>query len=168
MAPTNMPAVSIDINMFWQIINFFILVLIFNKYFKKPITKVLDARKAKISEQINQAEADKVLASKAKKEAEEMLKAAKAQANQIVQTAEKKADERKEEILGESTAQRDKMLKSAEFEIHKMKESAKKELEVEMNGLAVQLAEKIIKANLDSQTEAALADKFIDEVGEVR
>ncbi|MGL5934639.1 MAG: F0F1 ATP synthase subunit B, partial [Cetobacterium sp.] len=31
-----MPAVSIDINMFWQIINFFILVFIFNKYFKAP------------------------------------------------------------------------------------------------------------------------------------
>lgn len=57
------------------------------------------------------------------------------------------------------------MLKSAELEIQKMKHAAKKELEVEMNQLAVTLAEKIIKENLNSDLEAALADKFIDEVG---
>ncbi|MGL4867038.1 MAG: ATP synthase F0 subunit B, partial [Cetobacterium sp.] len=43
-----MPAVSIDINMFWQIINFFILVFIFNKYFKGPLAKLMDTRKEKI------------------------------------------------------------------------------------------------------------------------
>lgn len=168
MAPTNMPTVSIDINMFWQIINFFILLAILNKYFRKPVAKMLEARKEKIAAEIKQAEADKIEALNAKREADEILKKAKSQANEIVQTAERKADERKDEILGEASVQRDKMIKTAELEIHKMKETAQKELQTEMNGLAVKLAEKIIKENLDASTGAALADKFIDEVGDVR
>nr|WP_307775182.1 F0F1 ATP synthase subunit B [uncultured Cetobacterium sp.] len=168
MAPTNMPAVSIDINMFWQIINFFILVFVFNKYFKAPLLKLMDTRKEKIAAEFSEAQKNKEEAAAYNKEAEKLLKEAKDEATKIVQLAEKKADERKENIISEATIQRDKMLKSAELEINKMKHAAKKELEVEMNGLAVKLAEKIIKENLNSNLDAALADKFIDEVGGVK
>lgn len=168
MAPTNMPVVSIDINMFWQIINFFILVFIFNKYFKAPLMKLMDTRKEKIAAEFSEAQKNNEDAVLKKKEAQKILKDAKDEATKIVQLAEKKADERKENIISEATVQRDKMLKSAELEIQKMKHAAKKELEVEMNQLAVTLAEKIIKENLNSDLEAALADKFIDEVGGVK
>ncbi|WP_257164456.1 F0F1 ATP synthase subunit B family protein [Cetobacterium somerae] len=97
-----------------------------------------------------------------------MLKDANDEATKIAQLAKKKADERKETIISEATVQRDKMLKSAELEIQKKKHAAKKELEVEMNQLAVTLTEKIIKENLNSDLEAALADKFIDEEGGVK
>lgn len=168
MAPTNMPAVSIDINMFWQIINFFILVFIFNKYFKAPLMKLMETRKEKIAAEFSEAQRNKEEATKQNLEAQKLLKEAKEEATRIVQLAEKKADERREAILSEASAQREKMLKTAELEIQKMQHAAKKELEVEMNGLAVKLAEKIIRENLDSKLEAALADKFIDEVGGVR
>lgn len=168
MAPTNMPAVSIDINMFWQIINFFILVFIFNKYFKAPLMKLMDARKEKIAAEFSEAQKNNEEALEKNKAAQKLLKEAKEEATKIIQLAEKKADERKEGIISEATIQRDKMLKSAEFEIHKMQQTAKKELEVQMNQLAVQLAEKIIKENLNSDLEAALANKFIDEVGGVQ
>lgn len=168
MAPTNMPTVSIDINMFWQIINFFILMYAFNRWLKKPLMKLIDARKEKIAEEFSEAQKNKDEATQKNKEASQILKSAKDEATKIIQIAEKKAEERKENILSEATIQRDKMIKSAELEINKMKETAKRQLEVEMNGLAVQLAEKIIKENLNSELNVALADKFINEVGEVR
>lgn len=168
MAPTNMPAVSIDINMFWQIINFFILMFAFNKWLKKPLMKLIDARKEKIAEEFSAAQKNKEEATEKNKEAEQILKSAKEEATKIIQLAERKAEERKENIISEATVQRDKMIKSAELEINKMKQTAKKELEAEMSGLAVKLAEKIIKENLNSDLNAALADKFINEVGEVR
>lgn len=165
MAPTNMPAVSIDVNMFWQIINFFILLFMFNKYLKAPLSKLLAERKEKISTEFVEAKKNKEEAEIKNKEAQKILKEAKEEATKILQLAEKKADDRKENIISEAIIQRDKMIKSAELEINKMKNAAKKELEVEMNGLAVKLAEKIIKENLNSNLETALADKFIDEVG---
>lgn len=168
MAPTNMPAVSIDINMFWQIINFFILVFIFNKYFKAPLMKLMDTRKEKIAAEFSEAQKNNEESALKNREAQKTLKDAKDEGTKIIQLAEKKADERKDDIISQATVQRDKMLKSAELEIQKMKQAAKKELEIEMNQLAVTLAQKIIKENLNSDLDAALANKFIDEVGGVK
>ncbi len=163
-----MPAVSIDINMFWQIINFFILVFLFNKFLKKPLMIIIKKRREKIAEEILEAKRNNEKAFSDKEEANIILKNAKKEASEIVQLAERKAEERKEAIISEATTQREKMIKSAEAEIEKMKQSAKKELEKEMSKLAVSLAEKIIKENLNSDLTTALTDKFIDEVGELR
>lgn len=168
MAPLNAPAVSIDINLFWQLINFFILMAIFIKYFKKPLIKLMDARKQKIAAEFLEADKNNKEADKNNKEAQRLLKEAKIEARKLLQLSEKKADEKKETILLEATTQREKMIQSAEVEIEKMKLAAKKELEIEMSKLAVTLAEKIIKENLNSDLNTALANKFIDEVGEVK
>lgn len=168
MAQQYMPAVSIDVNLFWQIINFFILMFVFNKYFKAPLKKVIESRKEKIASDLKSAEADKMAAAKTNEEAQNILKSARTQAGEIIQLAEKKADERKEQILKEANSQREKMIKSAEVEVEKMKESARKELQTEMTDLAVRLAEKMIKERLDSNLNSALVDDFINEVGEAK
>lgn len=166
MAPQNMPAVSIDINMFWQIINFLVLMFFFKKYFQKPIAKMLDARKEKIENELKQAQIDRELAAKANEESEDILKSAKSEATEILLKAEKKADERKDAILKEANVQREKTLKSAEVEVQKMKVQARKELQGEVTNLAVKLAEKMIAKKLDANLGADLLDNFIEEVGE--
>ena len=69
-----MPIIYIDSNFFWQIINFFLLLFIVKKYFKEPISKIINERKQKI-------EAELVEATKNKKEAEQLLKEAETQIN---------------------------------------------------------------------------------------
>lgn len=166
MAPQNMPAISIDINMLWQIINFFILIVIFNKYLKHPLKRIIKERQAKIAGDLEEAKKDKETAKESKQQAEEILKKARMEAHKIVALSEKKADERKEEILKEATIQRDKILKSAEVEVSKMKARARDIIREEMQTLAVQLAEKIITEKLDSKAGNLLIDDFIDKVGE--
>lgn len=168
MATTIMPAVSIDVNMFWQIINFFILVFVFNKYFKKPLGKMLETRKAKIISDLSDANANKEAAMKLQKEAEGILKKAKFQANEILKTAEHKADKRRENILSEAKDQRDKIIKNAELEAVKMKSDVRKELQDEVKDLAVRLAEKLIEEKINPKLESTLIDEFIEEVGEER
>jgi F-type H+-transporting ATPase subunit b len=162
----NGKVVSIDINMFWQIINFFILVFVFNKYFKKPLGKMLDSRKKKITSDLSQAEDTKKAAIELQKESEEILRKAKIEANEILKTAEKKADERREAILDEAKTQREKIIKTAEMEAIKMKSDAKEMLQEEVKVLAVKLAETLIKEKINSKIESTLIDEFIDEVGE--
>ena len=166
MAPQNMPAISIDINMFWQIINFFILIVVFNKYFKHPLRRIIRERQSKITGELEDAKKDKQAAKDAREEAEEILKKARMEAHNIISLSEKKADERKEEILKEATTQRDKILKSAEVEVGKMKARAREVIREEMQTLAVQLAEKIITEKLDSKAGDILVDDFIDKVGD--
>ena len=67
-----MPIISIDSTFFWQIINFFLLLFIVKKYFKEPISKIINERKQKI-------EAELVEATKNREEAEKLHKEAEAQ-----------------------------------------------------------------------------------------
>ena len=57
------------------------------------------------------------------------------------------------------------MLVAAETDIQKMKQNASKELQKEVSGLAVTLAEKIIKENVD-KSEDKIINNFIEELGE--
>lgn len=168
MIPQNMPAISIDINMFWQIINFFILIVVFNKYLKKPLKKVMKERQEKIAFDLADARKNKEEASNVRKEAEAILKEAKEEAHRIITTSERKAEEKKEEILNDAALKKDKILKSAEEEIVQMREKAEKAIKEDMQTLAVQLAEKIITEKLDSNSSNLLIDDFIDKVGELQ
>ena len=167
MVPQTMPAISVDINMLWQMLNFLVLIFVFNKYLKTPLMKVLKERKEKISQDIDEARKSKERASEEEEEARILLRKAKQEAHKIITSAEKKADARKEEILKNATSQRDKILKSAEVEMVKMKEKARREVRIEMQTLAVTLAEKIINEKLDTEKGNILIDDFINEIGEV-
>ena len=79
--------------------------------------------------------------------------------------AEKSADERKERIIKEANQSREKMLTTAEIDIEKMKQSASKELQKEVSSLAVTLAEKILKENIDKDGDKII-NNFIEELGE--
>jgi F-type H+-transporting ATPase subunit b len=157
-----MPAVSIDANLFWQIINFLILVVIFKNKFFKPMGEFLEKRKNLIKSEVDAAQTDKEAATKTRLEAEEALKAAKAESNKILVDAEKKAEERRDSILKEAHSLREKMIKSGEAEVEKMKDAARKELEKYARSMAADLAESIIA----SKTSAELIDEAIDKVGE--
>ena len=161
-----MPIISIDSTFFWQIINFFLLLFIVKKYFKEPISKIINERKQKI-------EAELVEATKNKKEAEQLLKDAEAQINtsrkeatEIVKAAQRKAEEEAHNLIKEARENRENILKTSELEITKIKNDAKEELGREVKNLAAELAEKIIKEKVDDAQEISLIDKFIAEVGE--
>ncbi len=162
MGTTTMPAVSIDVNLFWQIINFLILVVIFKKKFFKPMGEFLEKRKELIKSEVEAAEKNKEAAINTKKESEAILKSAKSESNKILVDAERKAEDRRESILKEAHAQREKMIKSGEAEVAKMKDSAKKELEKHAREIAADLAEEIIA----NKTSVGLIDEAIDKVGE--
>lgn len=161
-----MPIISIDSTFFWQIINFFLLLFIVKKYFKEPISKIINERKQKI-------EAELVEATKNKKESEQLLKNAEAQINtsrkeaiEIVKAAQRKAEEEAHNLIKEARENRENILKTTELEVTKIKNDAKEELGREVKNLAAELAEKIIKEKVDDVQEISLIDKFIAEVGE--
>lgn len=163
-----MPAVSIDINMFWQIINFIILMFMFNKYLKAPLAKILADRKNKIVNDLEQAQESKKAASDLKKEMEELLKASRIEANEMVAKAERKAQERYEELVKEGHIHRDKIIKAAEVETVKMKEDLKKELTQSLRETAALMAMEVLNKKMNETEKNSLLDEFINEVGEVK
>jgi F-type H+-transporting ATPase subunit b len=166
----NMPVVSINTTLFWQIINFLILVWIFKRFFFKPLSKIIQERKEEIAADIDSAKNDRESANELKLQIEKEMKTAKSEAQKVVEEAVRKAEYLREEILKEAHAQREKMMKAAEADILKMKENAKRELRDEMTEIAVKLAEKMLEKELsaDSVKSGQLLEKFIEEVGEIK
>lgn len=162
----NMPVVSIDITFFWQIINFIALLFIFNRYFRKPLAKIMKARKDKIEAEFFEAQKDKFTAEILRKKVEEELANSKKTAAELIKTAERKALEESEKIISEAKANKEKILKTTEYEIAKIKQNAQKSLNMETKKLAAELAEKLIKEKIGNKQETSLIDSFIEEVGE--
>ena len=146
-------------------LNFLILFYAFWRLFGKKIGPILDERKKIVTSKLSEAEEERMNAKKAVAEADELKKEAKKRANEIIIRAEISADERKEKIIKDANMSRDKMLVAAETDIQKMKQNASKELQKEVSGLAVTLAEKIIKENVD-KSEDKIINNFIEELGE--
>lgn len=161
-----MPAVGIDINMFWQIVNFIILVFVFKKFFHTPLNNFLETRREKIAGELTQAKKDREMAATLNEEAAKIKKDAKLEAHKIISLAEKKAEERREAIIKETNATREKLIASAEADIAKMKSQARKELQEEATKLAATLAEKMINGKMNNELGSNLLDQFIDEVGD--
>jgi F-type H+-transporting ATPase subunit b len=157
-----MPAVLIDVNLFWQIINFLVLILIFKIKLFKPVSKIISERRDKINKDIEDAEKDKEVSSKLKTQAEAELKRAKAEVIKMLIEAEKKSEERAASIMKEAHAQREKMIKTGEAEMEKQKEAAMKELQVYARNLISDFTEKLVS----DKTSSTLIDEAIDKVGE--
>ena len=157
--------ITLDLSMLLQIINFLILVYVFWRLFGKKTGPILDERKKIVTSKLLEAEEERTNARKATAEASELKREAKKRANEILIRAEISADERKERIIKEANQSREKMLTTAEIDIEKMKQNASKELQKEVSSLAVTLAEKILKENIDKDGDKII-NNFIEEVGE--
>ena len=166
METITMPVISIDINLFWQIINFFILVFVFNKYCKIPIQRILTERKKKITSELRSASLSKEEAKISARQAETALKEARDEAHEILKKAEYRAEEVRNEILADARLQKERMLREASEEIMRLKSKARQDLHQEVTSLAVELAEKLMRKNIDKQTATDLMDDFIERVGD--
>ena len=81
-----------------QIVNFLILVGILTKFAYKPLMKALEDRQKKIADSIDSAERERQEAQQLKLNYQQQLSDARAEAQAIVEKAEKLAEETKEQI----------------------------------------------------------------------
>ena len=157
--------VNIDFTMAIQIINFLVLVYFFTRAFSKKIGQILEDRKKIALSEMEIVENEKEKLEENKKNIEKLKKESKRRANDILIKAERQADERKDQIINLAMNNRERMMMKAEADIEKMRQKAKFELQKEVGEMAVDLAEKIIKENIDKNQDKTI-DKFIDGLGD--
>ena len=157
--------VNIDFTMAIQIINFLVLVYFFTRAFSKKIGKILEDRKKMALSEMEIVENEKEKLEEKKKNIEKLKKESKRRANDILIKAERQADDRKDQIINLDMNNRERMMMKAEADIEKMRQKAKFELQKEVGEMAVDLAEKIIKENIDKSQDKTI-DKFIDGLGD--
>ncbi len=160
-----MEALGINLGLFIvQIIAFTIVFLTLNAWVYKPMLNMLEARKKKIAQGLEDARVAAEARADAEKEAAKIIANAQAEASKIVAEATERA----------AIAARD-VKAAAEAEAAKAREAAIAEAELERNrilgdlrnqvaSLAIAAANKLVGEALDEKKQRALIDEFFSGV----
>lgn len=148
------------------IANLFIQVCLIKRFLFKPINEVLEKRRAKADEEIQQAVKAKEEAQAIKTEYEKNMEEAKNKANDIMVTAQKTAAIQSEDMLKETSRQIAAMKEKAEKDIAQEKKKAVNEIKNEIGDMAMEIAGKVIEREISESDHAKLIDEFIENVGE--
>ena len=162
---------AIDPQTFSQVgfilVNVAVLAFVMSKLLYKPVTKILEERKARIHEEIETAEKDKVEALKLKEQYEKILKDVEQEKLEILESARKVADERKNEQLAEARTEAENLKNRAKKEIEQEQERAKSEMKQAVIDASSAIAAKFLARNIDAATHEQLFNETMAELEEV-
>jgi len=147
------------------IINLFIQMYIVKRFFLDKVLAILDKRREAADQEIEQAQAAKDEALSIKETYEENMKQAKAEANEILLSAQKTATARSEEIISEAKTQAAQIKEKASQDIALEKKNALNGAKDEISDIAMAIAEKVVERELSAEDQEDLVNRFIDDLG---
>ena len=148
-----------------QICNLFIQLFFVKKFFLDKVKAILDARREAADQEITDAQAAKAEAMEIKATYEKNMQEAKAQANEIVDRAQKTATARGEEILRQASEEAAALKQKAAAEVAMEKKKALNDAKDEISGIAMASAEKVVERQLDNTDHDKLINQFIENLG---
>ncbi len=162
----NMEVISVNL---WQILvslaNLLILFLLMKKFLYKPVTSVLEKRRADIEGDYAAADEAKRTALASKAEYEEKLSHAETLADEMRKSAADEAKRHGERLVAEAREKADGMVRAAEAQIELDRKKAQSEMKREIADVSTRLAEKLIERELNADTHRDLIDSVIGEIG---
>lgn len=149
---------------FWTTLTFLILLFILGKFAWKPILTALKQRENAIKDSLEQAERAKNEAKKILEENQASLNKAEEESKKIIEQSRQYAENLKEQLLRDSKVQAQKIIDEASAEIDRKKDAAFIELKNQISEISVNAAEKILKANLNADSNKKIVDSYINEI----
>lgn len=143
-----------------QIIAFFLFVWFCSAYVWPPIVKALEERQKKIADGLEAATRAEHNLEMAQERAAEMLKEAKVSSAGIIDQANKRANQIIDEAKDKAREEGSRLISGAQAEIEQQINRAREQLRMQVAGIAVAGAEKILEASVDEKTHADLLNKL--------
>jgi len=150
---------------FWMTVVFLVVLFILWKWGFPVIVKMVDERKAFIDESLKKAhEANERLAN-IQKEGESILQEAREKQAQILREAAQTRDAIVEQAQDKARSEGARLLDEARAAIDQEKKAAIADIRQQVATLSVEIAEKVLRANLkDDKSQMDLIDRMLDEV----
>ena len=155
-----------QINLFQVIIaaaNFVVFLVLIWTFAFKPISKILNDRKARIEEGLKDAEQARRDRESAESERVATLQEARREANDILARAQKVAQETRDADIAATKADLERMRERAAADIEAEKVRAISEVRGEVADLALRAAGKVVGETMDSEREKRLVSEFLAE-----
>jgi F-type H+-transporting ATPase subunit b len=151
--------------MLWGSLAFLIVLGVLVKFAFPTLKKTMAARTDKIRSDLDGA-------ASAKAEAEEELANYRAQlansrneGQQLIETARADAERVRADLIARAEAEAAEVKARAGEDIRLATERAQADLQASVKDLSIELAEKVVERNLDPETQRALIDSYISQVG---
>ena len=147
-----------------QAIAFVLFVLFCMKFVWPPIMAAIEKRQKEIADGLSSAERAKKDLDLAKADAGEQLAKAKAEAQVIIESANKQRTQMIEDAKAEAEQERSKIVAQAQSELDAERKRAREELRKQVAMLAIAGAEKIIERSVDEAANSDIVDKLVAEL----
>jgi F-type H+-transporting ATPase subunit b len=147
------------------IINLVILFFILKKILFKPVTKFMEARTAKIQNDIDMAAKDKEQAKLLAGQYEDKLKTAHLEAEAIMKTAQEQAQAQAARIVAESKKEAETLVANARRQIEAEQKASMFLFKAEAARLVIAAASRLLQRDLDSEDSRRFANLLLQEVG---
>jgi F-type H+-transporting ATPase subunit b len=148
-------------NLIAQAITFGIVLVVLARYAFPALMKTMDQRAATIREGVENAEKSRRELADAEKRVEALLDQARRDSQVIIGKATQAAEQVRTEIEQQTQERTRQMLEQAERQIQAEVNQARAQLRQEVADLAIQAAERVVGASLDSPTNRRLVNEFV-------
>lgn len=147
-------------NLVWNMIHLIVLFLLLRHFLINPVSNIMEQRKQKIADDLQNAQDVQDEAKQLKKEYEDALSGAKQESVAIVDKARADARVEYDRIINEAGTKAGNIIENAKENVRLEREQTMKELQSQIASIAIASAEKIV-----GDKEQNIYDQFLGEVG---
>ena len=144
-----------------DLITFGIALFVLWRFAFGPIQKLIDERRAHISESIETADETRAEAARLLAEYRETLASVRAEAEDILERSRKAGDTTKAEIVEEARRQAQRTVEKAQEQLERDVHAALQELKGEIAGLTLLATEQVVGKSLDDEDHRRLVDEAL-------
>lgn len=164
--------IGFDAQLLWdlgmQLFNTAVIVIVLYVVLHKPLTAMLDKRKAGIAKDIDDAKAASADAAKLKADYEKRITTIDEEAAEILKEARAKALVREEQIIAEARKEAQSIKEKAANDIKLEQERVKDEMKTQMIDVSTLMASKFVALSIDEAKQNEIIDDIIKEMGDVQ
>ena len=151
--------------LFWMLLSFGVVFVILAEYGFPVITKMVEGRRTYIDQSLEVARQANAQLAKLKEESDALIAAANKEQGRIMREAMHERDKIIVEARKHAEALAQKELDDVKQQIQQEKEEAIRDIRRQVAVLSVDIAEKIIRHNLDKeQDQMEMIDRMLDEM----
>jgi F-type H+-transporting ATPase subunit b len=149
----------------WGGLSFAIVFILLAKFAFPALKQAIAGREEAIRGDLEAAERARTDAESVRSRYEQQLADARVEAGTIIEEARSAAEQVRRDIVARAEGEADEIRSRAQADIAIQRERALAELRNDVAAMSIDLAEKIVERNLDRDTQMALVESFINQVG---
>ena len=150
--------------MIWTLISFGLTLIVLKRYAFGPIQKVINERRERIRESIEEADRVRAEARHLLEEHRALIGKARGDAEEILTEARRVAESMRERVRDETEADRQRRLEETRREIEAETRRSLEQIRATVVDLTLVAAEKVTRKSLDADDQRRLIDEAIGEL----